>query len=134
MLILEAADILNFVSYSPRRIRRIDTAAVLFVLLIIVVSQSLMKAGAEAPSRWVFGLNGFLAAAYFLFLLRGAVWALLLRRRPVSRVYPFLSLAYPLVLVSGMLFFGESMTPGKLIGTVLIATGSVLIADKGRRE
>lgn len=91
-----------------------------------------MKAGAETPSRWPAGLNGFFVAAYGLFLLRGALWALILQRRPVSRVYPFLSLAYPLVLLSGMLFFGESITPGKLAGTALIVAGSILITGGGR--
>ena len=127
------ADILISVSDTSRRNRLIDLLSVGAVLSIVVVSQSLMKAGAGASARWPAGLNGFLVAAYALFLLRGGLWALVLRRRPVSRVYPLLSLAYPLVLVSGMLFFDESATPGKLVGTVLIVAGSVLIADGGRR-
>ena len=107
--------------------RFIDTTAVALVLILIVTGQVMAKIGSGVPGRHFFGLNFFLAASYGIFLIRGALWAWVLRRHPVSRVYPFLSLAYPLVLLSGILLFDEVLSPGKIAGTLLIIGGSILI-------
>lgn len=111
---------------------------ILLVLLIIVSSQILAKTGAGAENHKLFEkiafvrINIFLAGSYVLFLCRGVLWAWVLRRHPVSQSYPFLSLAYPLVLLAGILVFGESLSMGKILGTILILGGSALMVS-GRK-
>jgi len=94
-----------------------------------VAGQYFARLGAAAPRiRW--GLNGYLLASYMLFLARGVLWTLVLRRTPVSRAYPVLSAAYPLVLVLDVLAFGEDLTLGAVLGTVLIVSGLVLMVPR----
>lgn len=109
-----------------------DILIIILVLLLIVLGQVLAKSGAVSEKGGLFGLAGLnclLSASYLTFLLRGGLWAWVLRRNPVSRVYPYLSLAYPLILLTGVFLFGEELSPGKIAGTVLILSGSILLAS-----
>ncbi len=107
-----------------------DILLVLTVILLIVSSQILAKTGAVSDNGGLLGirmLNPLLALSYLFFLARGGLWAWVLRRNRVSRVYPFLSLAYPMVFAAGVIFFGDSVSIGKVVGTILILGGSVLL-------
>lgn len=57
-------------------------------------------------------------------------WILVLRRLPLSFVYPFMSLVFPLNLVLAWLFFQEKVQVNHIVGTVLIVCGVVIIAMK----
>ncbi len=94
---------------------------IILVLLLITAGQTMAKTGAET------GIKGFLLASYALFLIRGLLWSFILKKHPVSRVYPYLSLSYPLILVVSLLFFGESLSAGKIAGTLLILGGTALL-------
>ena len=85
------------------------------------------KIGAGKPGRFIFGVNGFLIISYGAFLARGIIWSLVLRRHPVSRVYPFLALSYPLILIISLVFFDEPLSAGKVMGSLLILTGAALM-------
>jgi transporter family protein len=47
---------------------------------------------------------------------------------PVSSVAPIDKLSVALVIVAGWLVFGETMSPMKIVGAVLITAGAVVIA------
>jgi transporter family protein len=47
---------------------------------------------------------------------------------PVSGVAPIDKLSVAIVILAGWLFFGESMTPMKLTGGLLITAGALVIA------
>ena len=57
-------------------------------------------------------------------------WVLVLRRLPLSFVYPFMSLVFPLNLVLAWFFFQEKVQANHIVGTVLIVCGVVIIAMK----
>jgi len=57
-------------------------------------------------------------------------WILVLRRLPLSFVYPFMSLVFPLNLVLAWLFFQEKVQYNNIVGTILIVCGVVIIAMK----
>lgn len=57
-------------------------------------------------------------------------WILVLRRLPLSFVYPFMSLVFPLNLVLAWLFFQEKVQFNHIVGTILIICGVVIIAMK----
>ena len=105
-----------------------DLAVMTVILLIMVSAQTLAKFGALAPKNWVWGLNFFLVFSYFLYLIRGILWSVVLRRYELIRVYPWLSLSFPLVLLSGILLHGETLTIGKAVGTLFILSGTILIS------
>ena len=103
---------------------------IILVLILITAGQAMAKTGAVRTGGVVPGLNGFLIASYLIFLTRGILWAMILKNRPVSRVYPYLSLSYPLVLILSLIFFGETLSIGKISGTLLILLGTVLMTPE----
>lgn len=59
----------------------------------------------------------------------GAVlWLFVLGRVPLSLAYPFVGMGFVLTMLAGLFFLGESVGPARLIGTLLIAGGCVLVA------
>jgi drug/metabolite transporter (DMT)-like permease len=63
--------------------------------------------------------------------LAGVSWMLALSKFQLSYAYPFTSLVYMLVLASGVLFFRDSMSIGRLAGTAVVMLGVLLIAKAG---
>lgn len=64
-----------------------------------------------------------------LFMAQTAAWLAVLRRMPLSRAYPFTSLTVVTVLFSGAVIFGEAITMGHILGTLVIMGGIVTIAS-----
>jgi len=62
-------------------------------------------------------------ASAFLGML---TWMAALSRLPLSQAYPFVSLSFPLVLVSSWLAFGEPLTVVKVLGVMLIMAGLIV--------
>ena len=56
------------------------------------------------------------------------VWLAALTKAPVSTAYPMLSLGYVVVAAVSVLWLGESMAPGKVLGIALICTGVILVS------
>jgi len=56
------------------------------------------------------------------------VWLGVLSRMPVSSAYPFVALAIVLTSVMGRIFFHDAFTLPKMIGTLLIVSGVVVLA------
>jgi transporter family protein len=51
-----------------------------------------------------------------------------LQMGPVSGVAPIDKLSVGIVIMAGWLFFGEAMTPAKLVGGLLVTAGALVIA------
>ncbi len=110
-----------------------DIVSIILVLTLIAAGQTFAKIGIGKTGHLPFGLNGFLLLSYTAFLMRGVIWSLILRRHPVSRVYPYLALSYPLVLAISLLFFAEELSAGKVGGSFLIFAGTFLMIQRGKR-
>ncbi len=65
--------------------------------------------------------SGFLSAIF-----ASLFWMSAMTKLPISRAYPIMSIAPILVLFFGVVFLGESLTIGKIIGTILIISGTYL--------
>lgn len=75
----------------------------------------LLRAMAE-PLVW---LSGFT-------LIGGALlWYMALSRLPLSTIYPFTALSYPLIAVASWAILGEQITVLTLVGTGLITIGVI---------
>lgn len=116
---------------------------VLLTVLLTVLGQFLIKwqvglAGAlpaDMPGKveflailllrpWV--LAG-LAAAFIASLF----WMLALTKLPLSTAYPFTALSLLLVVAFSVAFLGEPISLAKTLGSILIATGIVLVSAGG---
>lgn len=63
-----------------------------------------------------------------LYGLSALVWLFVLARAPLSLAYPFVGLGFILTMASGAWILGESVSTGRIVGTLLIAAGCVLVA------
>lgn len=58
-------------------------------------------------------------------------WMLALTKLPLSSAYPLTASSFLLILLFGALFLSEPISIGKLMGTLLIVSGIVVMALKG---
>jgi len=72
---------------------------------------------------WV--LSGLLAA-----FLASLTWMAAMTKLPLSHAYPFVSLSFVLVVLSGALFFQEPLTWPKILGMACIVAG-IIIGSQG---
>ena len=100
------------------------TAAVLVFTWGIALSLNAHHGlGAIGRRSWIFlVLSGLCTGLSWLCYFRA------LQLGPVSGVAPIDKLSVALVILAGWLFFGESMTPAKIVGGALVTVGALVIA------
>ncbi len=102
----------------------IRTSVILVFTWSIVLVQDLHKGVPEiGRTSWVFlVLSGICTGLSWLCYFRA------LQMGPVSGVAPIDKLSVAIVIVAGWLFFGEAMTPAKIVGGLLVTAGALVIA------
>lgn len=71
-------------------------------------------------------LNPWVLSSVVSAFLGMVTWMAALSRLPLSQAYPFVSLSFPLILVSSWLAFGEPLTVAKTVGVLLIMVGLIV--------
>ena len=71
-------------------------------------------------------LNPWVISALAAGLLASVSWMAAMTRLELSHAYPFMSLAFVLVLLCSALFFSEPITPLKVTGITLVVLGIVI--------
>lgn len=107
------------------------------ILLILLaatlssLSQLAWKFGAEAHGHfaWFLYIVGFLAAGGGMFVMMAAF-----RYGDVSILQPMMSVGFALSIFLGAIFLEEEITWTKVIGTLFIILGSVLLGIQGKEE
>lgn len=72
--------------------------------------------------------NPFVLAGFALYGLGALLWLGVLARIDVSQAYPFVGLGFLLTMVFGVVLLGEALSTGRLIGTILVVIGVLLVA------
>ena len=113
---------------------------ILFTVLTNAAAQILLKKGmlSLGPQAFQNGLsllsifqivfNQFVFIGLCVFVISMASHLFVLSKVELSFAYPFLSLAYVVVLAYAYLVFGESVNTTRVAGVALICVGTVLIA------
>ena len=113
---------------------------ILATVLLNATSQILMKTGMTQVGKFEFSGASFrqmtIGAATNIFIICGLVTMVIsmvthlmsLSRFDVSFAFPFLSIAYVLVLLYGYLAMGENVNALRVAGVSLVVAGTVLIA------
>lgn len=73
-------------------------------------------------------LNPYVLLGFVMYALSTIFWLIALSKKELSFVYPFISLTYIIVLVLSSLVLKESMGVSKLVGTLIIIIGLIIIA------
>jgi len=77
---------------------------------------------ATNPFIWI-GMIGFVGGSVF--------WLSVISRVPLSLAYPMLSLSYVIVVVESWIFLNEGLHPLRVIGSLIIIGGVVLVSLSG---
>lgn len=72
------------------------------------------------------GSNPWMISALVLIAIAALCWVVAIGKLELSRAYPFVSASFILVLIASGIFFGESITPLKVGGALLIVTGLIV--------
>lgn len=75
-------------------------------------------AAATSPLIWL-GL--------IIYALSVALWVWVLSKVDLSVAYPFVGVGFLVTMIFGIFLLNENVTPMRIIGTLLIATGCVLV-------
>lgn len=115
----------------------------LFIILTIiftVYSQLVMKwqvslAGALPPTTtgridFIVSLllNPWVITGVVSTFFAGVSWMLAMTKFEISYAFPFVSLNYIFMLMAGVLIFGETMSPLKLLGSFVVVIGLLILA------
>ena len=110
----------------------------LLILLSVsmsAVAQLLLKLGVQgvraagvidAGRAYLF--SPLVIGGFALYGIGAFVWLYVLSRVPLSAAYPFVGLGFILTMLFGVLALGESLSPVRLVGSLLIAVGCVCVA------
>jgi len=77
---------------------------------------------------WRSLVNGYTVSGLSLYGLSVMVWLLVLARIDVSVAYPFVGLGFILTMVLGAVLLHEPVGTMRVIGTLLVAIGVILIS------
>ena len=72
--------------------------------------------------------NPFVIVGLMLYAAGALFWLAALSRVDLSYAYPFVSLSYIFMLIASWQIFDETITPLRLVGTVIIAVGVFLVS------
>ncbi len=82
---------------------------------------TLLKIAAN-PNIWI-GMIGFVGGSVF--------WLSVISRAPLSLAYPMLSLSYVIVVIESWIFLNEGLHPLRVVGSLVIILGVVLVSLSG---
>lgn len=71
-------------------------------------------------------LNPWVISAFFAALLASVTWMAAMTKLQLSHAYPFMSLAFVLVLIFSGILFHEPISSPKIVGTVLVIIGLII--------
>jgi drug/metabolite transporter (DMT)-like permease len=121
------------------------TIKVLFLIITCVtlsaLSQMVMKIGMSSPpiqmvlangpklkAAWDVATNLYVFLGLGMYVLGAGLWLLVLSKVDVSLAYPFVGLGFIMTMLLGWLFLHEGVGVERIIGTLLIAGGVVLVS------
>lgn len=114
---------------------------ILASIMLSATAQIVLKAGMNSQSGrvaldvdgWLrFGLstliNPIVIAGLLLYGLGAILWLIVLARLDVTQAYPFVGLGFIFTMVLGYLILAEPVGLQRVLGTLLITTGVILVA------
>ena len=117
--------------------------SIIYILVSVVfgaVGQILLKKGMGSmgpvtlslqglPSIiWRMGTNLYVVGGLLIYVSGTVFWLAALSRVDLSYAYPFASLSYVIMLAAAWLLFHEDITLLRVVGTVVVALGVIIIS------
>lgn len=73
-------------------------------------------------------LNPWIISGFASAFLAALAWMAAMTRFDLNYAYPFMSLAFIIVMLFSVLFLGEAVTLPRAVGTLLVVSGLIVIA------
>ncbi len=73
-------------------------------------------------------LNPWILSGFFSAFLASLAWMAAMTRFELNYAYPFMSLAFVIVMIFSVLFLGEILSWPRVLGTLLVMGGLIIIA------
>jgi drug/metabolite transporter (DMT)-like permease len=73
-------------------------------------------------------LNPWIISGFMSAFLASLAWMAAMTRFDLNYAYPFMSLAFVIVMIFSVLFLGEPVTVPRALGTLLVMSGLIVIA------
>jgi drug/metabolite transporter (DMT)-like permease len=77
---------------------------------------------------WRIATNPYVVIGLMIYVCGTVFWLAALSRVDLSYAYPFASLSYVVMLAASWLLFRENITPVRLLGTLIVALGVLVIS------
>lgn len=116
-------------------------ALIIFSVSLSAIAQIVLKTGMSSPSvthvmklgspfemAMQIALNPWVVGGLGLYFFGAMVWLFVLAKIDVSVAYPFVGLGFILTMILGKYVMGDDITVSRLVGTLFVAAGVVLIA------
>ena len=119
------------------------TIAIVYILMSVVlgaVGQILLKKGMGSMGPltlsigqigsilWRMATNPYVVVGLGIYVCGTVFWLTALSRVDLSYAYPFASLSYIVMLTASWLLFNEHITPMRVLGSVVVGLGVLLIS------
>ncbi len=119
-----------------------STLALIFIsVLLSSIAQIALKGGMSHPDVMSAAARGFNIAmlrsvatsplvlgGLAVYFASTVVWLSVLSRTDVSLAYPFVGLGFVMTAIMAWAIHGEVLTPARIVGTLLICSGVVVLA------
>jgi drug/metabolite transporter (DMT)-like permease len=73
-------------------------------------------------------LDPFILSGFASAFIASFFWMSAISKLPLSYAYPFMSSAFLLVVLLSVFFFGETLNIWKIVGTLLVVLGLILLS------
>jgi drug/metabolite transporter (DMT)-like permease len=80
------------------------------------------------PVLWRMATSPYVIGGLLVYGLATVFWLTALSRVPLSFAYPFVSLNFLVILVVSWRLFGEEISPWRVLGTLIVGVGVLLIS------
>jgi drug/metabolite transporter (DMT)-like permease len=87
-----------------------------------------LSADQLGPVLWRMATNPYVLGGLCIYGLATIFWLTALSRVPLSYAYPFVSLNFLVILLVSWRLFGEDISVWRLLGTLVVGVGVLLIA------
>jgi drug/metabolite transporter (DMT)-like permease len=125
------------------RRKSVMTIAIVYILISVLlgaVGQIMLKKGMSSMGPltlslgqlgsilWRMATNPYVVLGLGIYMCGTLFWLTALSRVDLSYAYPFASLSYIVMLTASWLLFNENITPMRVLGSVVVGLGVLLIS------
>jgi drug/metabolite transporter (DMT)-like permease len=91
--------------------------------------QQIMATGGAGEIILRILLSPLVIGGLFIYFLGALVWLLVLSKIDLSQAYPFVVLGFIMTMVLSVVFLSETVTPLRMMGTLVIVGGVVMVSQ-----